>query len=72
MSVSEPFLTPSLHAGATHFPLVQTPLTQSEPDPQVLPVLHFEHTLPPQSTSLSEPFFAPSLQETLVQTLFAQ
>jgi len=65
LSVSVPFLTPSLHAGGeqTCDP-EQTPLWQSPATKHPSPSEHFdvvEH-VPPQSTSVSVPFLTPSLQ----------
>jgi hypothetical protein len=64
-SVSVPFFAPSLHFGTWHFlgvPL-QTPLEQSAASPQFEPSLHLAHEpVPPQSTSVSLPFLALSLQ----------
>ena len=42
--------------------LAQPPLLQSAPAEQVWPFRHPEHRLPPQSTSLSAPFFTLSVQ----------
>jgi hypothetical protein len=64
-SVSLPFLAPSLHFGTWHFfglPL-QTPLEQSAASAQLKPSLHLaQEPPPPQSTSVSLPFLALSLQ----------
>ena len=43
-------------------PPVHTPLTQSPAAAQVLPAVHLLHVAPPQSMSVSLPFFTPSLQ----------
>src|SRR5205823_1848898 len=62
-SVSAPFFTLSMQPGATHIPLVHTPLAQSIPVLQPLPPSHLLGQLPPQSMSVSSPFFAPSVQD---------
>ena len=49
-------------AGATQSPPVQTPLMQSPPVAQCLPSAHFGQLGPPQSTSVSLPFWTPSVQ----------
>jgi hypothetical protein len=56
--------TSAEHAGggATQTPPVQTPLAQSVAVAQRLPSAHFAHVGPPQSTSVSLPFWTPSLQ----------
>jgi hypothetical protein len=41
---------------------VQTPLAQSPPTPQVSPVAQPGQMPPPQSRSVSAPFWKPSLQ----------
>jgi hypothetical protein len=46
---------------AWHTPLVHTPELQSPPPPQVCPLSHFVEQLPPQSLSVSLPFFTPSV-----------
>jgi hypothetical protein len=61
MSVSFWFLTLSLHVAATHALVVQTLLVQSPPTEQILPLAHPLHMLPPQSVSVSTPFFTVSL-----------
>jgi hypothetical protein len=63
MSVSVPFLTESLHMADWHLSglPVQTPLVQSLPVAQVLVSAHLGHAAPPQSTSVSVPFFTTSL-----------
>jgi hypothetical protein len=48
--------------------LLQTPLTQSVPTRQLCPAEHFGQVPPPQSTSVSLPFFTPSLQVGAWQT----
>ena len=54
--------TGSTHAGgAAQIPEVQVPLEQSVPTAQTLPVAHAGQVPPPQSTSVSAPFFAPSV-----------
>src|SRR5581483_2670265 len=54
----------SLHDGAAHWLLLQTWLTQSLPETHDLPVAHFGHEAPPQSTSVSVPSFMASVQDT--------
>ena len=63
MSVSPWFFTPSEQVGAAQRPFVQTPLVQSPGVVQPLPVAHFLAGAqdPPQSTSVSVPFFTTSL-----------
>src|SRR2546421_516004 len=61
MPVSFPFFTPSVFVGARQMPPLQTPLVQSAV------ILHFLGSSPlgrspPQSRSVSLPFFRPSLQ----------
>jgi hypothetical protein len=61
VSVSAPFLTPSVQLEAWQTPLAQTPVVQSPP------ALHDEPMpqrgqVPPQSVSVSVPFWTPSLQ----------
>src|SRR5438105_8347386 len=71
MSVSLPSFTPSLHELLTHTLPAHSPVWQSELTVQPLPVAHFEHAGPPQSTSVSAPFLTPSLQDKIgVHTLF--
>src|SRR5204863_357497 len=69
-SVSVPFFTRSLQAGTAQTPPEQTPLVQSPATPQALPLPHFLAGAqePPQSTSVSVPFFTMSLQEGAGQT----
>ena len=62
MSVSSPFFTPSVQAGAAQIPLWQTPLSQSPALAQLLPFAHTGQVPPPQSTSVSAPFFFLSVQ----------
>ena len=40
-----------------HFKFVQRLLRQSDPEAQLFPKAHFGHLPPPQSTSVSSPFF---------------
>ncbi len=61
MSVSVPFLTPSLQAGGAHCRPLQTPETQSLPSSQALPAMQ-SGQLPPQSTSVSRPLCVWSVQ----------
>jgi hypothetical protein len=49
-------------ADATQMPPVQTPVAQSPPVAQCLPSTHFGQLGPPQSTSVSLPFWMPSVQ----------
>ncbi|WP_245557729.1 hypothetical protein [Deinococcus apachensis] len=49
-------------------PALQMPLTQSELTLHCLPAAHFGQFGPPQSTSVSDPFFTPSVQVGDVQT----
>jgi hypothetical protein len=65
VSVSVPFLTPSVQledahslVKLSHFPLWQSAFTW-----QVIAVAQAEHDEPPQSTSVSELFFLPSVHE---------
>jgi hypothetical protein len=64
-SVSLPFFIVSLHVGTWHLPPVHTPLVQSAAPLQAFPSAHFfpcpSQVLPPQSVSVSVPFFTPSL-----------
>ena len=60
LSVSSPFLTPSVGEGAWQTPSLQTLLVQSAPITQTLPVEQAGAFEPPQSTSVSSPFFTPS------------
>jgi len=75
--VSPPFFTPSPQEGAAHTPAVHTRLTQLAPlVPHSWPTAHSwlvgaAAQLPPQSTSLSLPFFRASLQLAGVQVPFA-
>src|SRR4029079_2211714 len=63
VSVSVPFFTPSLHAGALHFFVFesQTPLWQSPEAAHALPSAHLLGQEPPQSVSVSVPFLIVSL-----------
>jgi hypothetical protein len=58
---STPLRTLSLQVGTAHRKAVQMPLTQSAATPQASPSRQSEQ-LPPQSTSVSEPFVCESLQ----------
>src|SRR5260221_1289419 len=62
MSVSAPFLMPSVQDAATHTPPLQTPETQSLPALQCLPTAQTGQVPPPQSMSVSAPFLMPSEQ----------
>jgi hypothetical protein len=63
-SVSVPFFIPSLQvaAGVSQTPPMQAPEAQSVLPSQALPISQWTQVGPPQSTSVSAPFFAPSLQ----------
>jgi hypothetical protein len=63
-SVSLPFLIPSMQVAvaAAQTPELQLLLLQSALTRQALPFAHFEVQLPPQSTSVSSPFFTVSVQ----------
>jgi hypothetical protein len=64
MSLSAPFLTRSVQFGAWQragVPL-HTPLWQSAATAQSLPLMHLEHTTPPQSMSVSSWFLTTSVQ----------
>jgi hypothetical protein len=66
-SVSVPFLTlsrPPVHFGTWQMPPVHTPLVQSPGTAHPLVSAHFLDgaQLPPQSVSVSDPFFTPSVQ----------
>jgi len=75
--VSRPFFTPSVQLGAAHRPAWQTPLEQLAPlVPHIWPTAQVwlvgaATQEPPQSTSLSLPFFSVSLQLAGVQVPFA-
>jgi len=77
-SDSLPFLTKSVQAGTLHLPPLQTPLVQSEETLQSLPSTHLVaqvgdvEATPPQSTSVSVPFFTPSMHLGARQTLPVQ
>jgi hypothetical protein len=58
-----------VHEGATQAPAVHTPLWQSPAPEQVCPVVHLAQPPPPQSVSLSVPFFTPSEHVGVWQTL---
>jgi hypothetical protein len=65
MSVSVPFLTPSVQVAAWHVLVVvpeHTLLLQSVPVTQILVLSQGEQLPPPQSVSVSVPFLVPSLQ----------
>jgi hypothetical protein len=67
VSVSPPFLMPSTQVGlaGTQMLPTQEPLLQSEPAPQIQPLEHLTQAAPPQSMSLSVPFFTTSPQGAL-------
>jgi hypothetical protein len=79
-AVSEPFFTVSVHDAVWQTPAVHTPLagsTQSVAFAHFLPAPHAVHVPPPQSTSVSAPFWTLSLQPApwqapAVQTPLAQ
>jgi hypothetical protein len=50
-----------LHDAVAHAPFTQAAVRQSAPRSQSLPLSHRGQS-PPQSTSVSIPFFAPSVQ----------
>jgi hypothetical protein len=62
LSVSLPFFTVSLQAGAAQTPALHTPLSQSVPTVHLPPGAHGLQVAPPQSRSVSLPFFTPSAQ----------
>jgi hypothetical protein len=63
-AVSVPFLIESVQVAATQVVDWQLAVVQSTPEPQCLPTPHFGQ-LPPQSMSVSFPFFALSPQDAL-------
>jgi hypothetical protein len=67
VSVSVPFLTPSVQVGAAQMAVVsQTPLAQSVSRMQPAPAAQREHVTPPQSMPVSLPFCVPSAQSGVV------
>src|SRR4051812_5811353 len=79
MSVSAPFLTPSVQLGTWHTPPPHRALAQSKGMEQALPLPHFcvGAQPPPQSTSVSVPFLMPSehdgaWQDPVMHTALAQ
>jgi len=60
--VSAPVTAPSPQRESTQTEPVQMLLEQSASTPQALPKLQLGHVPPPQSTSVSAPFFAVSEQ----------
>jgi len=62
VSVSKPFLTPSVQIGDLHRPAKHTRELQSDELAQAFPSAHFPQVPPPQSTSVSAPFFMKSKQ----------
>src|SRR4051812_12857032 len=60
MSLSPSLRTPSAHVGGWHTLFVQTPLTQSIPPLHASPSAQASQLLPPQSVSVSVPFFVRS------------
>jgi hypothetical protein len=73
-SVSSPFLTPSLHAAAAHFFAVHLPLAGSAQSASFAQAACTAQPpqLPPQSTSVSVPFFTWSPHVAATQLPFAQ
>src|SRR5439155_16462437 len=66
-----PFLTLSLHEGAALQTLfVHSALTQSRARKQARPLTQGTHVPPPQSTSVSPPFFTASAHEGAAQVAF--
>ena len=63
MSVSAPFLILSVHAIGTQTLLGHAPLWQSAATEHALVSAHFAAQEPPQSMSVSLPFFTPSAHE---------
>jgi hypothetical protein len=62
-------LSPSLHeATATQVLLLHNALVQSLPERQALPMPHLPQMAPPQSTSVSEPFFVLSVHDPVAAT----
>jgi hypothetical protein len=55
-------LLPSAQVGSVHTATAQKPFWQSAPELQPEPGGHLPHAGPPQSTSVSEPFFTWSVQ----------
>ena len=74
VSLSPRFLTVSMHVGALHVSggPVQTRLWQSVETAHVLFAMQAPHAPPPQSTSVSVPFFTRSAQPAFWQTLVVQ
>jgi hypothetical protein len=75
MSASEPFRMPSEHVAAAHVVFTQWPLTgtaQSAFEMQPMPTAHFAAQDPPQSMSVSVPFFRRSEQVAAAQTFAMQ
>jgi hypothetical protein len=71
MSLSLPFRTKSVQLGGWHVTM-QTPLAQSPPCPQSWPTAQSGHALPPQSASVSVPFWTASVHEAAWHTLLTQ
>jgi hypothetical protein len=72
LSLSPWFCTPSLHVGIWHVFVglpVQTRLVQSDGAPQILPLPQAGHPAPPQSVSVSVPFFTVSTHVAAWQVL---
>jgi hypothetical protein len=62
MSVSVPFLKPSVQPAFAHTLPLQNVVVQSLPRLHALPTAHLVVQLPPQSTSVSLPFLTRSVQ----------
>jgi hypothetical protein len=62
-SVSPPFLAPSVHVACWHLPPVHTAVSQSVVCAQPSPGVQAGQAVPPQSASVSLPFFTVSAQE---------
>ena len=62
MSVSSAFRIPSEALGPAHVPSVQMVVAQSRATLHAFPTSHVFGQVPPQSTSVSAPFFTPSVQ----------
>jgi hypothetical protein len=73
-SVSVPFFTRSVQPTVEHFFVVvsQTPLVQSPATAHPEALAHLFGHVPPQSTSVSEPFFTRSVQDGAAQTFALQ
>jgi hypothetical protein len=74
MSVSVPFLMPSVQLAARHEPPIHTPLSQSPAAVQLRPAAQRgqPEVAPPQSRSVSLPFFTKSAQSAVVHDVAMQ